>query len=88
MHFSFYDLVEHIGTTRSFTAGTLLGSGTVSNEDPEEGISCLAERYAGNHPEHGAPSTPFLQPGDRVQAQMSTALDGMCLGQSPGSGLA
>src|SRR5439155_25758987 len=41
MHFSFHDLVAHIARTRALTAGTILGSGTVSNEDPSRGIPCL-----------------------------------------------
>jgi fumarylacetoacetate (FAA) hydrolase len=73
MHFSFFDLVEHISTTRSFTAGTLLGSGTVSNEDPARGISCLAERRMLEIIETGAPKTPFLQPGDNVCLEMLNA---------------
>jgi fumarylacetoacetate (FAA) hydrolase len=44
MHFSFYDLIGHITKTRAYTAGTILGSGTVSNVDRARGISCLAER--------------------------------------------
>ncbi|HEY1086452.1 MAG TPA: fumarylacetoacetate hydrolase family protein, partial [Archangium sp.] len=43
MHFSFFDLMQHITKTRNFTAGTILGSGTVSNEERARGISCLAE---------------------------------------------
>ena len=44
MHFSFFDLIAHIARTRAFTAGTILGSGTVSNADRARGVSCLAER--------------------------------------------
>ena len=44
MHFSFFDLIAHIARTRRFQAGTILGSGTVSNEERARGISCLAER--------------------------------------------
>jgi len=73
MHFSFFDLVEHITKTRAFTAGTILGSGTVSNEDRTRGISCLAERRMIEIIENGQPSTPFLQPGDVVEIEM---LDG------------
>ncbi len=46
MHFSFFDLIAHIARTRAFTAGTILGSGTVSNADRARGVSCLAERRA------------------------------------------
>lgn len=70
MHFSFHDLVAHVTRTRSLTAGTLLGSGTVSNEDASRGISCLVERRARETIEHGAPRTPYLKPGDRVRVEM------------------
>jgi fumarylacetoacetate (FAA) hydrolase len=70
MHFSFYDLVAHITRTRAFCAGTILGSGTVSNEDPARGVSCLAERRVREQLESGAMRTPFLAAGDRVRIQM------------------
>jgi fumarylacetoacetate (FAA) hydrolase len=76
MHFSFADLVQHIAKTRAFTAGTILGSGTVSNADRARGVSCLAERRmieiidAGPG---GKPRTPFMKRGDRVAIEM---LDG------------
>lgn len=70
MHFSFFDLIGHITKTRSFSAGTLLGSGTVSNEEPERGVSCLAERRARETIERGAPVTPYLKAGDRVRIEM------------------
>lgn len=71
MHFSFFDLIEHIAKTRSFTAGTILGSGTVSNEDRARGISCLAEQRMIEIIENGQPSTRFLQPGDHVEISMA-----------------
>jgi fumarylacetoacetate (FAA) hydrolase len=70
MHFSFFDLVAHIARTRSFGAGTILGSGTVSNEDAARGVSCLAERRTRETLESGKPSTPFLTHGDRVEIVM------------------
>jgi fumarylacetoacetate (FAA) hydrolase len=73
MHFSFYDLVAHIAKTRSFTAGTILGSGTVSNEDRARGVSCLAERRTLETLDTGNPVTPFLQPGDTVAIEMVDA---------------
>jgi fumarylacetoacetate (FAA) hydrolase len=73
MHFSFFELIEHIAKTRAFVAGTLLGSGTVSNDEPERGISCLAERRAREVIEHGAARTPFLALGDRVEIEMLDA---------------
>jgi fumarylacetoacetate (FAA) hydrolase len=70
MHFSFYDLIAHIAKTRAFTAGTILGGGTVSNEDPARGVACLAERRTRETIELGAPRTPFLHSGDRVHIEM------------------
>lgn len=70
MHFSFFDLIAHITRTRGFVAGTLLGSGTVSNRDPERGISCLAERRMIETIAGGKPKTPFLHAGDRIQIEM------------------
>jgi len=68
MHFSFAQLLEHLALTRAFTAGTILGSGTVSNADVKRGISCLAERRMLeilSSPDRQA-KTPFLRAGDRV----------------------
>jgi fumarylacetoacetate (FAA) hydrolase len=70
MHFSFLDLIQHITHTRSFTAGTILGSGTVSNVEPARGVSCLAERRVREQLEHGRMITPFLQAGDRVRLEI------------------
>jgi fumarylacetoacetate (FAA) hydrolase len=70
MHFSFFDLITHITRTRAFTAGTILGSGTVSNEDPSRGISCLVERRMLEQLETGAARTPYLAVGDTVRIEM------------------
>jgi fumarylacetoacetate (FAA) hydrolase len=70
MHFSFFDLLAHVARTRAFTAGTLLGSGTVSNEDASRGISCLVERRMREQLELGAARTDYLVPGDRVRIEM------------------
>jgi fumarylacetoacetate (FAA) hydrolase len=71
MHFSFVDLVRHITRTRSFCAGTIVGSGTVSNQDRTKGVSCLAERRMLEVLDGGAAKTPFLKDGDRVAIEMS-----------------
>ena len=73
MHFSFLDLIAHCAKTRSFTAGTILGSGTVSNEDRSKGSSCLAEKRMIEKIDTGEFKTPFMSPGDTVQIEM---LDG------------
>lgn len=73
MHFSFYELIEHICKTRSYTAGTILGSGTVSNEDRRRGSSCLQELRMIEKIDTGTMTTPFLKPGDRVEIEMHDA---------------
>ncbi len=73
MHFSFFQLMEHVSKTRRFTAGTLIGSGTVSNEDRARGISCLAERRMIETIEEGKPKTSFLKYGDVVEIEMTGA---------------
>jgi fumarylacetoacetate (FAA) hydrolase len=73
MHFSFFDLIRHIARTRRFTAGTILGSGTVSNADRSRGVSCLAERRMIEIIESGKPVTPFLAVGDRIRIEADVA---------------
>lgn len=67
MHFSFHDLIAHIAKTRSFTAGTIIGSGTVSNADRAHGVSCLAERRMIEKLETGQATTPFMAANDRIE---------------------
>lgn len=69
MHFSFFELLAHIARTRAFTAGTLLGSGTISNQDSSRGVACLAERRTLETLARGAPETPFMKPGDRIRIE-------------------
>jgi fumarylacetoacetate (FAA) hydrolase len=69
MHFSFFDLIQHIAKTRRFTAGTILGSGTVSNEDRARGVSCLAEARMIETIDTGKPVTPFMAVGDRIEIE-------------------
>lgn len=73
MHFSFFDLIQHLTKTRAFTAGCIIGSGTVSNEDRARGISCLAERRMIEIIEQGGPKTSFLQHGDTVKIDVPGA---------------
>ncbi len=70
MHFSFHDLIAHITRTRALTAGTIVGSGTVSNADRAHGVSCLAEKRMIEIIETGEAKTPFLAVGDRVRIEM------------------
>ena len=78
MHFSFFDLIAHITRTRAFTAGTILGSGTVSTSDPTRGVSCLVERRTRETIELGSPRTPYLAEGDVVEIDM-TGPDGVSI---------
>lgn len=70
MDFSFGDLIAHAAFTRRLGAGTLIGSGTVSNRERSAGSACIAERRAIEMIEHGAPRTTFMKFGDRVQMEV------------------
>jgi fumarylacetoacetate (FAA) hydrolase len=70
MVFDFPRLIAHAAKTRPLVAGTIIGSGTVANEDRSVGSSCIAERRAIETIETGAPKTPFLKFGDRVSIEM------------------
>jgi fumarylacetoacetate (FAA) hydrolase len=84
MTFSFAELIAHAAKTRPLGAGSIVGSGTVSNRDPDggpglpvaeggRGYSCIAEQRMVETIRHGAPKTPLLRFGDRVRIEM---LDG------------
>jgi fumarylacetoacetate (FAA) hydrolase len=70
MHFHFGQLISHAAKTRDLVAGTLIGSGTVSNEDHARGSSCLAEKRMIETIETGQPSTPFMKEGDTIEIFM------------------
>jgi fumarylacetoacetate (FAA) hydrolase len=70
MVFDFPQLIAHAAKTRPLAAGTIIGSGTVANEDRSVGSSCIAERRAIETIEMGAPKTPFMKFGDRVRIEM------------------
>ncbi|MBS0583243.1 MAG: fumarylacetoacetate hydrolase family protein [Proteobacteria bacterium] len=70
MQFSFADLVAHAAKTRPLSAGTIVGSGTIANQDESRGASCLAERRTLETIRDGKPSTPFLKFGDNVRIEM------------------
>ncbi|HTJ64255.1 MAG TPA: fumarylacetoacetate hydrolase family protein [Alphaproteobacteria bacterium] len=73
MVFDFPQLIAHAAKTRPLTAGTIIGSGTVANDDRSVGSSCIAERRAIESIDQGAPVTPFLKFGDRVRIEMLDA---------------
>jgi fumarylacetoacetate (FAA) hydrolase len=70
MTFHFGQLIAHIARTRNVRAGSIVGSGTVSNKDWSHGYSCIAEKRAIETIESGAASTPFLRLGDTVRIEM------------------
>jgi fumarylacetoacetate (FAA) hydrolase len=68
MDFSFADIIAHIAYNRKLGAGTVIGSGTVSNKNYREvGSACLAERRAIETLAGGEPVTPFLRFGERLR---------------------
>ncbi len=73
MQFSFAELLAHAATTRPLAAGTLLGSGTIANQDTSRGASCLAEKRMLEIIADGKPKTAFMQFGDRVRIEMTDA---------------
>jgi fumarylacetoacetate (FAA) hydrolase len=76
MTFHFGQLIAHICKTRNVRAGSIVGSGTVSNKDWSRGYSCIAEKRAIETIEGGAPKTGFMQYGDTIRIEMKGA-DGM-----------
>ncbi|MGH8168238.1 MAG: fumarylacetoacetate hydrolase family protein [Woeseiaceae bacterium] len=70
MTFTFNQLIEHVTRTRRLGAGTIVGSGTISNYDRSKGSSCIAEKRMLETIENGKPSTPFMKFGDTVRIEM------------------
>lgn len=70
MHFSFPELISHCAKTRKLTAGTIIGSGTVSNEDDSKGSSCLVEKRTLEKIQTGAAKQPFMKEGDHIEIKM------------------
>jgi fumarylacetoacetate (FAA) hydrolase len=73
MTFDFGQLIAHAAKTRRLGAGSIVGSGTVSNVDRATGSTCLAERRMLETIDQGKPMTPFLSFGDRVRIEMLDA---------------
>ena len=74
MHFNFGDLIAHAAKTRNLPAGTIVGSGTVSNEDETLGSGCLSEKRTLEQIKTGKPVTPFMKDGDQVEISMQDGL--------------
>ncbi|MDE2024741.1 MAG: fumarylacetoacetate hydrolase family protein [Gammaproteobacteria bacterium] len=70
MQFSFPQLIAHAAKTRPLAAGTIVGSGTVANQDESRGSSCLAEKRVLEIIKSGKAVTPFMKFGDRVRIEM------------------
>jgi fumarylacetoacetate (FAA) hydrolase len=73
MTFDFPQLIAHAARTRQLAAGSIVGSGTISNVDRSRGSACLAEKRMLETIEGGKPVTPFLRFGDRVRIEMFDA---------------
>ena len=69
MNFGFHQLIAHAARTRRLSAGTIIGSGTVSNEARSAGSACLAERRVIEILDEGAAKTPFMRFGETVRMQ-------------------
>ena len=70
MQFDFAQLVAHAAKTRPLAAGTIVGSGTIANQDVSRGASCFAEQRTVEALRDGKPSTPFMKFGDTVRIEM------------------
>jgi fumarylacetoacetate (FAA) hydrolase len=70
MTFHFGQLIAHVCKTRNVRAGSIVGSGTVSNKDWSRGYSCIAEKRAIETIESGAPRTAYMQFGDTIRIEM------------------
>jgi len=73
MQFGFHELIAHMARTRPLGAGTIIGSGTVSNDVEGVGSCCIAERRMIEIIASGAPTTQFMRFGDRVHIEVKNA---------------
>jgi fumarylacetoacetate (FAA) hydrolase len=70
MVFSFPQLIAHLARTRNARAGSIIGSGTVSNKDQRRGYTCIAEKRALEMIEGGEARTAFMRFGDHIRIEM------------------
>ncbi|MBL8204196.1 MAG: fumarylacetoacetate hydrolase family protein [Blastocatellia bacterium] len=73
MNFSFHELIAHAAKTRRLRAGTIIGSGTVSNADRNVGSACISERRVIELLDKGATKTSFMKFGDVVRMEVFDA---------------
>ncbi len=78
MTFSFPELIAHAAKTRNLSAGTIIGSGTVSNLDRSKGSSCIAEKRMLETIANGKAITPFMRFGDTIRIEMNNE-HGQCI---------
>jgi fumarylacetoacetate (FAA) hydrolase len=78
--FGLFELIAHAAKTRDLAAGTMIGTGTISNQDLSVGYACLMEKRLVEQVEQGEAKTPFLRFGDRVQIQMADATGALVFG--------
>jgi fumarylacetoacetate (FAA) hydrolase len=69
MFFTYPDLIAHAARTRTLAAGTIIGAGSISNQDESAGFGCIAELRIHEQMEHGAARTPWLKFGDVVRIE-------------------
>lgn len=70
MAFSFAELIAHAAKTRTLSAGTIIGSGTVSNRDRSKGASCIVEKRTIETIDQGQATTPYLNAGETIRIEM------------------
>jgi fumarylacetoacetate (FAA) hydrolase len=81
MGFGFHELIAHAAYSRNLSAGTIIGSGTVSNENYRSvGSACIAERRAIEIEDLGHAVTEYMRFGDRVRIEMLDAAGGSIFG--------
>ncbi|RJF98087.1 fumarylacetoacetate hydrolase family protein [Noviherbaspirillum saxi] len=73
MVFSFPQLIAHLAKTRNARAGSIIGSGTVSNKDSAKGYTCIAEKRCLEMIANGEAKTPFMKFGDTIRIEMLDA---------------
>jgi len=73
MQFSFPQLIAHAAKTRNLCAGTIIGSGTISNNEPNVGSSCIVEKRVIEIIENSKPHTSYMKFGDKVHIEMLNA---------------
>lgn len=69
MFFTYPQLIAHACRTRSLSAGTIIGAGAISNDDPDTGHGCIAEARIAEETGTGSPRTSFVRDGDVVRIE-------------------